>query len=173
MHRTRRLRLGFISIIVGAVSVIRSVGHTRYIMGYSLSWAAVKGGTPAAVLEALALRGTGATEEIPESEITGAALPGGWYLVMSQRDCLEFTKDKVLEELSSLGEVVTCFVEEHVVCSLAACWHGRQLIWSVYHNSGGRGGNLHLDIKGEPPPAFACAGDNSLGPGAQGSALPR
>lgn len=124
-------------------------------MGFSLSWAAVKGSTPAAVLEALALRGTGATEEIPESEITGAKLPGGWYLVVSQRDCLEFTKDKVLEQLSRLGEVITCFVEEHVMCSCAACWRGGQRVWSVYHDSGGRSGNLHLDIKGEPPPAFA------------------
>jgi hypothetical protein len=124
-------------------------------MGFSLSWAAVKGSTPAAVLEALALRGTGATEEIPESEITGAELPGGWYLIVSQRDCLDFINDKVLARLSSLGEVVTCFVEEHVMCSFAACWRGGQRVWSVYHDSGGRNGNSHLEIKGEPPPVFA------------------
>src|SRR3974390_3306362 len=116
-------------------------------MGFSLSWAAVKGSPAATVLEALALRGTGAIEEIPEAEITGTELPGGWYLVVSQRNRLEFTKDKVLEQLSSLGEVVACYVEEHVMCSFAACWRGGQRVWSVYHDSGGRSGNLHLDIK--------------------------
>lgn len=124
-------------------------------MGYSLSWAAIKGSTSATVLEALALRGTGETEELPESEITGAQLSGGWYLIIAQRDCLEFTKEKVLEQLSNLGEVVTCFVEEHGMCSHAACWRGGQRVWSVYHDSGGWGGNLDVDIKGEPPPAFA------------------
>jgi hypothetical protein len=107
------------------------------------------------VLEALSLRGSGTIEEIAESEIVAAELPAGWYLIVSQRDSLGFTKDKVLEQLSSLGEVVTCFVEERVMCSFAACWRGGRCIWSVYHDSGGRSGNLHLDIKGEPPPAFA------------------
>ena len=106
------------------------------------------------MLEALALRGTGATEEIPESEITGAELPGGWYLVVSQRDCLGFTKDKALEQLSTLGEVIICFVEEHVMCSLAGCWRAGQRVWSVYHDCDGRSGNLHLDVQGQPPPAF-------------------
>jgi hypothetical protein len=47
-------------------------------MGFSISWAAVKGGTPKAVLDALVLRGTGIREEVQESDITGAELPGGW-----------------------------------------------------------------------------------------------
>jgi hypothetical protein len=119
-------------------------------MGFSLPWAAVKGSTPAVVLEALSLRSAGSTEEIPESEITGTELPGGWYMIIAQRDCLEFTKDKVLQRLSSLGEVVACFVEEHVMCSLAACWRGGQRVWSVYHDSACS--IFHLDIKGEPPP---------------------
>jgi hypothetical protein len=123
-------------------------------MGYSVSWAAVKGSTPTVVLKALSLRGTGSTEEIPESEITGTELPGGWYMIVSQRDCLEFTKDKALQRLSSLGEVIACFVEEHVMCSFAACWRGGQRVWSVYHDSGGSS-IFHLDIKGEPPPQFA------------------
>jgi hypothetical protein len=124
-------------------------------MGFSLSWAAVKGRTPVAVQEALSLRGTGATEEIPESEITAAHLPGGWYMIVSQHDCLGFTKDKTLERLSSLGEVVTCFVEEHVMCSFAAYWRSGQRVWSVYHDCAGRSGNFGLDIKGEPPSVFA------------------
>ena len=41
------------------------------------------------------------------------------------------------------------------MCSLAACWRGGHRVWSVYHDSGGRSGSLHLDIKGEPPAPFA------------------
>jgi hypothetical protein len=60
-------------------------------MGFSLSWAAVRGGTPQAVQEALSLRGTGTREEIPESDIAGTELPGGWYMIVSQHDRLRLT----------------------------------------------------------------------------------
>ena len=102
-----------------------------------MSWAAVRGSTPQAVHDALALRGTGTREEIPESDITGTALPGGWYMVASNRDGLRLTEEAALGRLSRVGEVVMCFVEEHVMCSFAACWCDGQLVWSVYHDSGG------------------------------------
>ena len=59
------------------MTYIASLGVTKG-MGFSMSWAAVRGGTPQAVHDALALRGTGTREEIAESDITGAMLPGGW-----------------------------------------------------------------------------------------------
>ncbi len=128
-------------------------------MGFSMSWAAVRGGTPQAVHGALALRGTGKREEIPESDITGAELPGGWYMVASNRDGLRLTEDAALGRLSRVGEVVMCFVEEHVMCSFAACWRDGQLIWSVYHDSGGRKGIECLEVKGQPPTSFAAIRD--------------
>ena len=128
-------------------------------MGFSMSWAAVRGGTPQTVHEALALRGTGKREEIPESDITGAELPGGWYMVVSNRDELRLTEDAALERLSRVGEVVMCFVEEHVMSSFAACWRDGQRIWSVYHDSGGRRGIEHLDVKGQTPTSFAAIRD--------------
>lgn len=73
-------------------------------MGFSMSWAAVRGGTPQAVLEALALRGTGAREEIPESDTTGVELPGGWYMVASNHDDLRLTEDAALERHSRDSE---------------------------------------------------------------------
>jgi hypothetical protein len=121
-------------------------------MGFSLSWAAVRGGTPQSVHEALSLRSTGTREEIPESDITGAELPGGWYLVVSNRDGLRLTEDIALGHLSRVGEVVMCFVEEHVMCSFAACWRDGQRVWSVYHDA--QSGIENLDVKGEPPTSF-------------------
>jgi len=52
-------------------------------MGFSLEWMAVKNGTRDSVLSALGLRGTGQREQIPESDLTGASLPAGWYMVVS------------------------------------------------------------------------------------------
>jgi hypothetical protein len=126
-------------------------------MGFSMSWAAVRGGTPQAVHDALALRGTGAREEIPESEITGAELPGGWYMVTSNRDGLRLTEDAALGRLSRVGEVVMCFVEEHIMCSCAACWRDGQRVWSVYHDA--QRSMESLDVHGEPPAPFAAIRD--------------
>jgi len=128
-------------------------------MGYSLSWAAVRGGTPQAVQDVLGLRGTGRREEIPESDTTGAELPGGWYLIVSTRDGLDLLEDAVLSQLSQLGEVVMCFVEEHVMSSYAASWRNGQLIWSVDHDSGGRKGIETLHVKGQLPPSFEAIRD--------------
>jgi hypothetical protein len=93
-------------------------------------------------------------EIVPESDITGAQLPGGWYVIVAQRDYFpQFTNDKVLARLSGLGEVVACYVEEHVMSSGAAHWRAGQRVWSVDHDAGA--GILRLKVRGEPPPAFA------------------
>src|SRR5437867_3174852 len=122
-------------------------------MGASVSWLAVRGGTREAVLAALGLRGTGSFEEIPESALTGAALPSGWYIVVSNREYPAFMEDKTLARLSSTAEVVTCFVEEHVMCSFASQWRGSRMLWSVIHTAD-TGGIEHLETKGELPPFF-------------------
>jgi hypothetical protein len=124
-------------------------------MGFSLSWAAVRGVTPSSVQELLSLQGTGSTKEIPESDIAAAQLPGEWYIVVSQHDLLEFTKEKTLEKLSILGEVIACSVEEHVMSSFAAGWRNGHCSWSVYHDCNGREGIYQLDVNGEPPSALA------------------
>jgi len=126
-------------------------------MGYSLSWAAVKGSTPEAVRDALALRATGVRQEIPDSDITGAELCGGWYLVVSNRDGLHLTSSKVLARLSSIGEVIACFVEEHVVFSSASRWESGHQVWSVQHDA--QRGIEHLDAKGDLPPKFSSVRD--------------
>ena len=115
-------------------------------MGWSLSWAALKAGNLQAVCSALGLRATGKHEEFAESKIAGAALPTGWYLVGFNRSEL---KDRVLERLSRSGEVVCCFVEDHVMVSWASGWRNGNKVWSVVHDC--EKGPFHLDIKGEAP----------------------
>ena len=126
-------------------------------MGYSMSWVAVKGSTPQAVLNALALRATGAREEIPESDITAAELPGCWYMVVSNRDGLQLTNGDVLARLSALGEVIACFVEEHVMFSSAECWRNGGRFWSGQHDA--QRGIEHLAAEGERPPRLSSVRD--------------
>ena len=128
-------------------------------MGYSLTWVAVKGGTPSAVHSVLSIRGTGGREEFAESDVTGAELPGGWYLVVSQRGELDLLEDAVLRQLSQIGEVVMCFVEEHVMASSASCWRNGQRVWSVDHDAGGRKGIETLYVNGQPPASFGAIRD--------------
>ncbi|MGC2389709.1 MAG: hypothetical protein WA621_09950, partial [Candidatus Acidiferrum sp.] len=115
-------------------------------MGYSLSWAALKGSNLQTACDALGLRATGKREEIAESKIDGAALPTGWYVVQFDRSEME---DRELACLSRSREVVCCFVEDHVMVSWASGWREGKKVWSVVHDC--EKGRFHLDVKGEAP----------------------
>jgi|SRR5580765_2563730 len=122
-------------------------------MGFSFTSLAVRGGTRDTVLATLGLRGTDTYEEIPESDIAGAALPSGWYLVTANRVYPTFAEDATLKRLSQTAEVVTCFVEEHVMCSAASLWADGLQVWSVMHAADQS--IEHLETKGSLPPMFA------------------
>jgi len=115
-------------------------------MGYSLSWVALKGANLQTACAALGLRATGRREETAESKIVGAELPTGWCLIRFDRSEME---DRELARLSRLGEVVCCFVEDHVMVSWASGWHEGKKVWSVAHDC--EKGRFHLDIEGEVP----------------------
>jgi len=119
-------------------------------MGWSLSWAALKGGDAQKVCSLLGLRQTGKQERIADSKVSGTALPTGWYVVVFNRTEI---KDRTLEKLSQAGEVVGCFVEEHVMFSAAAYWKNGQQIWRVSHD-GGDDRIEHLQTSGQLPPEF-------------------
>jgi hypothetical protein len=122
-------------------------------MGYSLSWLAVKGMSPQAVREALGLVATGAREEFPESELTAAELPGGWYLVVAQQCGEQVASDEVMSQLSQGNvELVTCFVEEHCMVSTAGGWRAGRKVWSVIHDA--QKGRAHLEASGELPAGY-------------------
>jgi len=111
------------------------------------------------VLEALGLTPTGTREEIAESAVVGADLPGGWYLVVANRSGHALMRDPMLARLSVGGEAVTCDVEEHVMVSIATGWREGRRIWWVGHD--GQRDGAHLEAQGELPPAFAEIRDRS------------
>jgi hypothetical protein len=116
-------------------------------MGYSLSWAAVKKGNAEAIHSILGLNASNTFEEIPESEVDGTSLPSGWYLVLFNQEEMD---DAILKKLSDLGEVVYCFVEDHVMFSCASGWENGQCVWSVTHDC--NLGRYHLQVGGIAPP---------------------
>jgi hypothetical protein len=121
-------------------------------MGYSLSWLAVRGKSAEAVRDELGFRLTGKRERIPEAALSAVEMPNGWYLIVSNRS-EQVAADATMQRLSSSGcELVTCFVEEHVMASSASAWAGGQSKWSVTHDA--QQGHGHLEAHRELPPSY-------------------
>jgi hypothetical protein len=118
-------------------------------MGFALHWAALKGGNLRSICSVFNLRSTGRREEIPEFDFAGFELPTGWSLVLFHGKTI---KDELLEELSRSGEVVSCFVEDHVMFSTASGWRNQGPTRSVTHDC--EKGRFHLEIQGVVPPAL-------------------
>ena len=91
------------------------------------------------MLRDLGLEPTGERDELPaESPIGGAALPGGWYVVVCDRYEHELVRDEVVKRVSRGVEAVTAGAEEHVMVSFAAGWRdGERLWWSAHDSEGG------------------------------------
>jgi hypothetical protein len=121
-------------------------------MGASLSWFAIRGKTPEAVLQSFGLKTVG--KEYHKTRFCGGVLPSGWFLVIHGRH--EFANDEA-RSLSSGCEVIACFVEEHVMVSRAAGWKNGEQIWSVTHDA--EEGDGHLGVEGEPPAGFVAIRD--------------
>src|SRR4051812_22249023 len=116
-------------------------------MGFSLCWLAVKGKPPQAARDVLGFQLTTERESIPESPISAVEMPNGWYLIVCQHT-ERVASDEMLQTLSAGCELVTCFVEEHVmVCSAAGWMDGKQL-WAVTHDA--QINRRHLEVIGEP-----------------------
>lgn len=122
-------------------------------MGYSQSWVAVRGKGRATVLAAFGLRPTGAREEVAESPLVGAELPGGWYLLVANQGADALAGEAALAGISTAGEAVTCEVEEHVMVSVASGWRDGRRLWVVGHDA--QRGLDHLDAEGALPETFS------------------
>jgi hypothetical protein len=124
-------------------------------MGYSISWLAIRGEDVTTVHLQLGVSGTGEYEEVPESPLLGAKLPEGWYLVFANQ--CDYADNAPLASLSRIGELITCSVEEHCMCSSASGWNNGVPAWSVVHDS--QQGLQHLDAQGDLPPVFSAVRD--------------
>lgn len=118
-------------------------------MGFSISWIAVSGKTQANILQSLSLVDTSETDEANESPVSGAQLPGGWYLLFLNDFAHPFIRPPLLQQLSAQCKVLVCQVEEHVMASAACMYENGVKTWSVSHES--ENGIYHLAKEGSLP----------------------
>jgi hypothetical protein len=128
-------------------------------MGFALAWVAVRGMSRAEVLKTLGVAGTGRFDEVPEAPLCGAALPTGWYVVVAER--MGALEVEVAGRLSRGGESVACWIEEHMMFSMACGFSKGKERWSVTHDP--EEGVMSLETSGRLPPAFAAIRDELLG----------
>lgn len=101
-------------------------------MGYSTSWIATR--LPQAEARShFSVRPTGQRSDFAEFTFSDAVLPNGWYLIVANR--CDWAERQNLSRLSRGGELVTAFVEEHVMVSGASHWRDGKTVWAVEHNS--------------------------------------
>lgn len=121
-------------------------------MGFSMVWMAIKGSDADAACAALGLERKGGSLPYPDGELSGASLPGGWYLVVGDGPGYEFVAHSAHAALSEAQDVILCEVEEHVMYSSAALWRNGACLWKIVHESDQ--GIYHLAVEGEPPAEF-------------------
>lgn len=122
-------------------------------MGFHVSWIASRGKPPDRVRAELGLRETPEREELPESEITGALLPSGWYIVFFN-DVPPDVEERALERLSRGCELLAFVVEETSMVSLAHGYDNGKRSWSLMHDPDK--GPAHLEVEGTAPAALAA-----------------
>jgi len=119
-------------------------------MGYSIAWIAVRGTSKEEVLDRLSLADTGEPDEANESAVSGAALPGGGYLVFFNDMAHPATQAPSMARLSEACEALGCQVEEHVMASASFLYKNGVKVWDVVHLA--EEGLYHLAVDGAPPP---------------------
>ncbi len=120
-------------------------------MGYSLAWVAVRGIDRDRVLAALGASPTGERQDIPDADLVGASLPSGFYLVVANHfGVLE--DEEIARDLSLHGEALLCFVEEHVMMSMACCFSKGRELWRITHDAGE---GIELSATGDLPESYA------------------
>ena len=116
-----------------------------------MTWFAVRGKNPETVRAELGVHSTGQSVAFPSPRIAGVVLPSGWYLV--QRRDYECRDEAVLIRLSTSCEVISLFVEEHVMVGRLSGWKDGRRLWSVVHDSEKE--EQHLEADGDLPSDFA------------------
>lgn len=120
-------------------------------MGYSVSYLCVRGKDRQAILGDLALEELPGQVEAFEAKIALAELPGGWTVIVYNRQEL---KPNWLDALARDAiEAMSCCFVDTVMASEAEGRRADGSSWVVRHNPDH--GTYNLDHDGEMPPQFA------------------
>ncbi|BCL93377.1 hypothetical protein MAFF211479_30780 [Ralstonia solanacearum] len=112
------------------------------------------------MLATLRLKETTNREYVPESQITGTALPSGWYLVFFNDPLPPEMGDDTLSKLSNDTELIACVVEEASMVSWARGYSEGANQWSVVHDA--NQGLNHLEERGIFPGSYFAVRDRLL-----------
>ncbi len=119
-------------------------------MGWKISWIGFHGLTKAEVLDTLGATDTGEWDEANDAPVSGAELPGGWYILFSND--FDFVSGSRLKVLSSRSQIVACQLHEGVMVSVAYGYVQGEPKWAVVHDSDR--GIWDLTVSGSPPPGL-------------------
>lgn len=125
-------------------------------MGFSISWVAFQGIGKDEVLRRVGMRDTGALDEANEAPFSIAELATGWVVIFSSD--FGYGAPERLCALSRAVTVVSCQVEERAMVSAVSAVVDGAETFRVWHD-GGQRGTRHLEVAGEPPPAFGAIRD--------------
>lgn len=128
-------------------------------MGFRVLLIAVQGKDVAQIHRDYGVSPTGRFEEVPESPVVGAELPGGggYLLFENERNVPD---ENVLAQTSLDGSLVACGVNETVMASFAEGWTDGARRWSVWHDS--QQAPEHLESQGDVPATFGPIRDRLL-----------
>jgi hypothetical protein len=123
------------------------------LVGFRLSWLAVKGAATEHVLSTLGLVDTGETEKLPESEFDATRV-GDWLIVVQSitPDLQPLFPDLLRLESGDDGPMVLCSVDEQTMQSNASLRQRGAVVWLVEHDAQRAPEDLRLT--GELPGVF-------------------
>lgn len=127
-------------------------------MGINLVWFAVQGIAPEVFLERARFEDTGEPDEYFESEHSGGELPGGWYVMVT--DKIDLADPARLAQWSVGGRLVACVVLEGAMNSLSMEWRDGKQVWSVFWD--GAAEEKQLQVEGRLPDSFDALRDDVI-----------
>lgn len=122
-------------------------------MGFSLSWLAVKNVPESTLLSSIAATKTGRSSEFPEQPLSYLDRGNDWRLILADHMDIIHERNEWLSRLSRDTELVSVFVEEHVMYSAATYWKDGKQIWFIEHNNE-RGGLDDIKASGQLPSCY-------------------
>jgi hypothetical protein len=117
-------------------------------MGFSLCWVGVRGKAAQKVRNELGFVLTDKRGAYPKSITSGTEISSGWYVIL-QAGKSSVASDSALARVSAGCEVVTCFIEDHVMFSRATGWKDGRQVWEISHDSDAD--VMDIEVIGETP----------------------
>jgi uncharacterized protein YlzI (FlbEa/FlbD family) len=121
-------------------------------MGFSISWIAIHGKRKEDILAELSLKYLVEPGEENKTLMSGAKLPGDWYIIYFNKFQHLLAAEESLLRLSNGCKVVVCQIEEHVMESQVRMYEMGKKVWEVIHRA--ELGARHLSESGEFPVSY-------------------